>query len=413
MTAPAAFNSTGVTGHPRSRLRASLTNILSSLASAALCLAMTAALLATLPATSRETTDTPDGPTEIERPYTYGEKLQIVLKTTYDRVILPRSPSARAGYRNWIQTLQSATIILLTGLAVAVAFRANVLNIGTQGQYVLGAIAGAAIGIYLPASRWILIPAMLVGAMIAGALFAGVAAALQRWRNVPVVLSTLLLNFVALEFLRYILQGPMRAVGEDGRPLDPQSPELAEFARLPQFFSSTPRQGLHLGFFIAIVAALALWFVLRKTTFGFRLRVVGQNPVAARFAGMNAARISFATLALSGALAGLAGGVQFAGATYVLYPDIGTDGLGFTGIAVALLGRLSPIGVIFSAIFFGVLKTAFVALAESPLEIHSNTAQAVQGLLVIAVLIVSTPQWGRLMRRLLPIRRAGSSHSKL
>jgi ABC-type uncharacterized transport system permease subunit len=396
-----ALTSADVTGRPRSRLRASLASILSSLASAACCLAITAALLAALPATNRETIDTPQGTTEIERAYTYGEKLQLVLKTTYDRVILPRSPTARAGYRNWIQTLQSATIILLTGLAVAAAFRANVLNIGTQGQYVFGAIAATAIGIYLPASRWLIIPAMLIGAMIAGALFAGIAAALERWRNVPVVLSTLLLNFVALEFLRYLLQGPMRAVGEDGRPLDPQSPELAEFARLPQFFSDRPRQGLHLGFFIAIIAAIFLWFVLRKTTFGFRLRVVGHNPVAARFAGMNAARVSFATLALSGALGGLAGGAQFAGATYVLYPDIGTDGLGFTGIAVALLGRLSPIGVIFSAIFFGVLKTAFVALQESPLEIHSNTAQAVQGALVIAVLIVSTPQWSRFMRRVL------------
>jgi ABC-type uncharacterized transport system permease subunit len=402
-----ALNSAEAIDRPRSRLRASLASILNSLASAACCLAITAALLATLPAIHRETIDTREGSTEVERPYTYGEKLQLVLKTTYDRVILPRSPTARAGYRNWIQTLQSATIILLTGLAVAAAFRANVLNIGTQGQYVLGAIAGAAIGIYLPASRWIIIPAMLIGAMISGALFAGVAAALERWRNVPVVLSTLLLNFVALEFLRYLLQGPMRAVGEDGRPLDPQSAELADFARLPQFFSDRPRQGLHLGFFIAVIAALILWFFLRQTTFGFRLRVVGQNPVAARFAGMNAARVSFATLALSGALAGLAGGVQFAGATYVLYPDIGTDGLGFTGIAVALLGRLSPIGVIFSAIFFGVLKTAFVALQESPLEIHSNTAQAVQGALVIAVLIVSTPQWGRFVRRVLRKDRRG------
>jgi simple sugar transport system permease protein len=110
--------------------------------------------------------------------------------------------------------------------------------------------------------------------------------------------------------------------------------------------------------------------------------------------------VSFATLALSGALAGLAGGVQFAGNTFVLYPDVGTDGIGFTGIAVALLARLSPVGVIFSAIFFGLLKTAFVALQESPLEIHSNTAQAVQGLLVIAVLIVGTPQWRRLMGRI-------------
>ncbi|MDB5320311.1 MAG: inner-rane translocator [Phycisphaerales bacterium] len=381
------------------RLRTAIMSIVGSLGSAAICVAITVALLATLPATNQET----------ERPYSYGEKVHLVLKTTYDRVIRPRSPAARAGYRNWILTLQSATPILLTGLAVAAAFRANVLNIGTQGQYVLGAIAAAAIGIYIPAARWLLIPLLLAGAMAAGALFAGIAATLERWRNVPVVLSTLLLNFVALEFLRYMLQGPMRAVGEDGRPLDPQSTELAEFARLPQFFSDVPRQGLHLGFVIAVAAALVLWFILRKTTFGFRLRVVGQNPVAARFAGMNAARVSFATLALSGALAGLAGGVQIAGTTYVLYPDVGTDGLGFTGIAVALLARLSPIGVIFSAIFFGLLKTAFVALQESPLEIHSNAAQAVQGLLVIAVLIVSSPQWRRLVGHVMRRDRAAAA----
>src|SRR5205814_257573 len=133
---------------------------------------------------------------------------------------------------------------------------------------------------------------------------------------------------------RYLLQGPMRARSESGTLLDPQSPELPDAARLPEFFSATTGQGLHLGFFIALATALIVWFLLRQTTFGFRLRVVGQNPTAARFAGMNVGRVSFATLALSGALAGLGGGVQVAGvATYVLFPDIGTDGLGFTGIA--------------------------------------------------------------------------------
>ncbi len=115
---------------------------------------------------------------------------------------------------------------------------------------------------------------------------------------------------------------------------------------------------------------------------------------------MNVARVSFATLALSGALAGLAGGVQISGvATYVLFPDIGSDGLGFTGIAVALLGRLSPIGVIFSALFFGLLNTAFKALERSPLSIHSSTAQGVQGLLIIAVLIAGSGRWRRLLAR--------------
>jgi simple sugar transport system permease protein len=285
---------------------------------------------------------------------------------------------------------------MLTGLAVAVAFRANVLNFGAQGQYVCGAIAATAVGVYATGVRaGTLIPLHLACATAAGALFAVIAAALDRWRRVPVVLSTLLLNFVALEFLRYLLQGPMRATGAGGTLLDPQSPELLDAARLPQFFAGPSGQGVHLGFFVAVGAAVAVAFVLRRTTFGFRLRVVGQNPDAGRFAGMNVARVSFATLALSGALAGLAGGVQVAGVVpFVLLRDTGTDGIGFTGIAVALLARLSPIGVIASAIFFGLLGTAFRALERSPLDVHAATAQAVQGALVIAVLVITSTRWG-------------------
>jgi simple sugar transport system permease protein len=381
-------------------LLAKLRSLLVGLLAVLFCLALTAAILACLPSTGDEH-------------FTFTQSLQIIAKTIWNRVILPRPPYATEGYRNWIQTLQSATPILLTGLAVAVAFRANVLNIGGQGQYVLGAAAAAAVGIYVRAPAPLLITLLLLAAVIAGALFAAIAAALERWRNVPVVLSTLLLNFVALEFLRYLLQGPMRATSESGAFLDPQSRQLPLAARLPEFFSRTPGQGLHLGFFIALAVAALLAFVLRRTTFGFRLQVVGQNPHAARFAGMNVPRLSFATLALSGALAGLAGGLQVAGvATYILFPDVGTDGLGFTGIAVALLGRLSPLGVILSAIFFGLLGTGFKALERSPLEIHSSTAQGVQGLLVIAVLISYSPTWIRLFRR----RRrssAGSTDSKV
>jgi ABC-type uncharacterized transport system permease subunit len=357
--------------------------ILAPLASVVLCVGLTAVMLAALPSSGEEK-------------YSFWESLGIIGRTVWERVLLPRPPRVEAGYRNWIQTLVSATPILLTGLAVAVAFRANVLNIGGQGQYVAGAIATAAVGVYLHALSPVLITLHLIAAMVAGAMLASTAAALERWRNVPVVLSTLLLNFVALEFLRYLLQGPMRARSEGGTLLDPQSQGLGEAARLPEFFSTTSGQGLHLGFFIALGMALIVWFILRQTTFGFRLRVVGQNPTAARFAGMNVGRVSFATLALSGALAGLAGGVQVSGvATYVLFPDLGMDGIGFTGIAVALLGRLSAVGVVFSAVFFGMLSTAFRALERSPLEIHSVAAMGVQGLLVIAILVVTSPNWSK------------------
>jgi simple sugar transport system permease protein len=179
-------------------------------------------------------------------------------------------------------------------------------------------------------------------------------------------------------------------VNAAGTASDPQSRELLEAARLPQFWAGPSGQGVHLGFFLALAAAAVTAFLLRRTTFGFRLRVVGQNPEAARFAGMNVARVSFATLALSGALAGLAGGVQVAGVVpFVLLRDVGTDGVGFTGIAVALLGRLSPLGVVFAALFFGLLGTAFRALEWSDLGVHAAAAQAVQGALVIAILVVT------------------------
>jgi simple sugar transport system permease protein len=373
---------------PRNRapdaIRGAARAALAPLAAVAICLALTAIVLAALPSASGE-------------PHTFSESLAIIGRTTWERVLLPRPPTSDEGYRNWIQTLQAATPLVLTGLAVAVAFRANVLNIGAQGQYVCGAIAATAVGVYatrLPAPA--LIPLHLLCATAAGALFAVIAAALDRWRRVPVVLSTLLLNFVALEFLRYLLQGPMRATSADGTPLDPQSPEFLDAARLPQFFAGPSGQGVHLGFFIAVAAAVAIAFLLRQTTFGFRLRVVGENPEAGRFAGMNVARVSFATLALSGALAGLAGGVQVAGVVpFVLLRDVGTDGIGFTGIAVALLARLSPLGVILSAIFFGLLTTTFRALERSPLDVHAAAAQAVQGALVIAILVITSTRRGQ------------------
>jgi len=303
-------------------------------------------------------------------------------RVVWHGVLLPgENARHQVNYRNWVNSLLTATPILLTGLAVTVAFRAAVWNIGAQGQYLGGAILGAALGIYWRAPGAAALPALLLAAMIGGAAVAMVAAALQRWRGVNVVLGTLMLNFVAMEGLRFLLVGPMRESGGQ-----PQSEQVREAARLPTL-GHTP---LHAGFFLALAAAAVVAFVLRRTTWGFRLRAVGENPVAARFAGINVPAVSMAALCLSGALAGLAGGVQVSGVQpYQLLLDTGASGFGFTGIAAALLGGLTAGGVVAAAVLLGVLDTAFAAL--QPCNVPYVAGQAMQGAILIAVLILTRP----------------------
>lgn len=331
-----------------------------------------------------------------------GESFPRVLgnlsRVVWNRSLLPSPPSRRAlrpgevrkeTYRSWIQTLLAATPILLTGLAAAVAFRASVLNIGAEGQYVTGAILATLIGLHLAAPRALLLPLVLLGGFAAGALFASVAALLAQWRKVPVVLSTLLLNFVAALLLKSLLQGPLHGAGA---PLE--SDQLPVASRLPHLFLHGQVTQLHIGLSIALAAAVLVSTMLRLTTFGFHLRATGANPIAARFAGMRVGFIAVASLCLSGGLAGLAGAIQIAGVpSYNLLPDTASSGFGFTGIAVALLGRLSPLGVVLAALFFGWLQTAFAAL-ETELHVPFLTLQATQGAILIAMLIATNLKWG-------------------
>lgn len=306
-------------------------------------------------------------------------------RVVWEKAVLPGNH-----YRGWIKSLLAATPLLLTGLAATVAFRAGVLNIGGEGQYLAGAIAASAVGVFWPPSLPLVLPALMLGAAVAGALLAAVAAALERWRKVPVVLSTLLLNFVAMELLAVVLQGPLR--GSEGQPASDQLPPAA---RLPQWTPAGGRVGLHLGCAIALVVAILIAFLLRRTVFGFRLRMVGENPVAARFAGVRVGAVSFASLALSGALAGLAGAFQISGVeSYQLLQSMRSSGLGFAGIAVALLGRLTVSGVIAAALFFGLLNTAFGAL-ELNADVPSVAGQATQGAILIAMLVLTSPIWKR------------------
>jgi simple sugar transport system permease protein len=316
-----------------------------------------------------------------------GYPVADVLRTVWEKVLWPETAPRRLA--SWSYVLQYATPILLTGLAITVAFRAAVWNIGAQGQYLLGAIAATAVGVHVNTASSILIPLVMLAAVFGGAALAALAAVLHVWRRVPVVLGTLLLNFVVLELLRFLLQGPMREPGGQVK-----SAPLIDPARLPLL----PGTLLHSGFLVALLAAAVIAVVIRHTTFGFRLRVVGENPTAARFAGIHVSRVTLATMALSGGLAGLAGGIEVSGVTHELHLSANDTAFGFTGIAVALLGRLTATGVVAAAVFLGLLNAAFRVL-QAEAGVPFVTGQALQGLIVILMLVLTHP---RLLSRFTP-----------
>jgi len=278
-------------------------------------------------------------------------------------------------------TLVRATPLLFAGLAVTLAFRAGILNIGAEGQLLVGAAAAAAVAVH----PWMLafplqLFVALAAAGLAGALWAAVAAALRRRFGVIEVISTLMLNFVALHLLSFLVRGPL----QEPSGIYPQTVTLAPAVRLPVV---VPGTRLHVGFLLALACAVCIWWVLRHTAAGFRLRVSGANPAAAASAGrINVAATTTAAFLVSGALAGIAGAVEVTGVTFALYENI-SPGYGYSAIAVALLARLHPLAVIGSAVLFGALEAGGGAMqrdAGVPAEIV-KVAEAVLILLVIAV----------------------------
>jgi simple sugar transport system permease protein len=246
-------------------------------------------------------------------------------------------------------TLVRATPLILTGLAVAIAFRAGVLNIGAEGQFLLGAAAGAAVALGIHASSLVLIVLTLAAGSVAGAAWAGIAAVLRSRFHVLEVISTILLNFLAANLLSFLVRGPM----QEPTRVYPQTLTIPDAAQLPRFGSATR---LHLGFAIAVVACMVSWWTIRFTAGGFRLRAVGANPHAARSAGLiDVERVTNRAFLTSGALAGLAGAIEVCGVTYALYENI-SPGYGYTAIAVALLARLNAGAVIVAGIVFGALE---------------------------------------------------------
>ncbi len=291
---------------------------------------------------------------------------------------------------NLQQTLIIWVPLVLTGLAVAFAFRCGMFNIGGQGQYLVGAIIGVWVGSSLPSLPGFLhIVVAIVAGGLAGAAWAGIAGLLKALVGAHEVISTIMLNWVAVWVGVFLfgLGGPLQ---NDTQPFVPVSNDIVEESKLKVFWGDPFLQGLHVGFFMAITALVVYWITLNRTTLGYEVRAVGFSPEAARYGGISVARNYFLAMAISGMFAGLAGAIDIVGWQYRLNTnDILGSTIGFTGIAVALLGRNTAIGVALSALLFAALTTGTSTRNLDPEifrpELASNLTLLIQGLVVLFV----------------------------
>lgn len=285
------------------------------------------------------------------------------------------------GWRSVATTLMDATPLLLTGLAVALAFRCGAFNIGAEGQFLMGALASTVVLVSLQGTdpTWaygqlLVLPLALAAGVLGGAAWGMVPGILRVRSNVPEVISTIMLNFVALYLLSWAVDAPLKE-SEGGLP---QSAPFADEVSLLVLHSRT---NFHVGIFLALVAAVIVYIFLERTTWGFRMKATGLNPTAALHAGMRPSRMFVLSMTLSGGLAGLAGVVQVAGSYGRLYDTIGS-GYGYTAIAVALLARLHPLAVILSALFFGALAAGSGEM-QLDVGVPKSTVELIQGLIVL------------------------------
>jgi ABC-type uncharacterized transport system permease subunit len=305
---------------------------------------------------------------------------------------------------NLQQTLIITTPLILTGLAVAFAFRAGLFNIGGNGQYIMGAIAAVWVGSEFAGMPGFLhIVLAILAAIVAGAVWAGIAGVLKATVGANEVISTIMLNYIALWVGLYLfgLGGPLQ---NDSQPDVPVSNEVVEAAHLPVWWGDPVLQGLHIGIFIALAAAAVFWVLLNRSTIGYEVRAVGLNPEAARYGGMSVGKNYVLVMAVCGAFAGLAGSLDVLGWQFRLATnDIELVSFGFLGIAVALLGRNTALGTVASALLFGALLSGtsqrnLDASIFEP-ELAANLTYIIQGVVVLIVsadvLVLSLLRRGR------------------
>ncbi len=294
--------------------------------------------------------------------------------------------------RAWSETTVWATPYILAGLAVSVAFKGGLFNIGAEGQLAFGAVLSAWVGYALPGilgiqlPMWIHMPLTVGAGMLAGAIWGAIPGWLKAKTGAHEVINTIMLNYIALNLTSFLLNGPMR----DPNPanVSARTPAIAASARIPAVFSGLR---FHWGFILTLAMAALIWWLLNKTTLGFEIRTAGANPDAARYAGINVGRTIIISMVLSGALAGLAGAVEVTALNY--RHELGfSTGYGFDAIAIALLGKTSPFGVVLSALLFGAMRNG-AARMQFLTQIPVDVISVIQALILLFVAADAIIRW--------------------
>lgn len=291
------------------------------------------------------------------------------------------------------ETIRISTPYIFAGLAVALGFQGGLFNIGAEGQYFVAGLVTVFVGYAIKGlPGFIHLPLALLAGAIGGAVWGAIPGFLKAKTGAHEVINTIMMNYIAFRLAEFMLDanGPM-ARG-DGRPV---SPEIQPSAYLPQFFPNRVEMRVNVGFLLALAVAVLVWWLLYKTTLGYELRTVGKNPRAARYAGMNVAKTMVITLALSGALAGLSASTDILGVLHFM-PNAFSSGYGFDAIALALLGRSHPFGVVASSLLFGALRAGaqnMQGIAQVPVDLTS----IIQGLIIV---FVAAPEIIRALYRL-------------
>ena len=291
---------------------------------------------------------------------------------------------------NFQQTLLVMTPLILTALAVSFAFRCGMFNIGGQGQYLVGSFFAVWIGSsFSGLSPYLHVTLAIVVAMIAGAVWAGIAGFLKATVGAHEVISTIMLNWIAIWIGMFLfgLGGPLQNAEQSAIPI---SDDIADGAKLDVFWGDPDFQGLSIGIFIALAALVVYWVILNRTTLGYGVKAVGFNPEASRYGGISVSRNYFLAMAIAGTFAGLAGALDILGWQFhIATSDIGASQIGFVGIAVALLGRNTAVGVGLSALLFAALVNGTSTRNLDPTifepQLASNLTLLIQGLVVLFV----------------------------
>jgi len=282
--------------------------------------------------------------------------------------------------------------LVFAGLAVAFAFRAGLFNIGGEGQLYIGSLVCAVVGLSLEGVPAVLaVPAAVLAAAGGGALWAALPGYLKARLGVHEVINTIMMNFIAIGLSSYLVVNVLREAGQ----MTPQTPRIAAAARLPRLAPALSAIGipvpdanpLNASLIFALAAVLAAWFILYRTRLGYEIRAVGENPAAAEYAGINVRGITVAAMSLSGAFAGLVATNEVMGFRY-RFLDNFSGGIGFLGIAVALLGRNSPVGVLLAAILFGVLNTGALEV-DVFTDVPRELILVIQAVTIVLVVVVN------------------------